>query len=578
MPYPIQYLLEGRSAPVTVRPTDRVVDAVAVMMEKAYGQLPVVDAHDCPLGMITHESIIQAVSNFTVSVDALLVSHAMVKADIFAVDNDLFDILDRLEDKYAVLIVNQEKRLLGIVTTYDSTAYFRRRAEDLMLIEDIESMIKDMIQSAFQLAPAQDNGSLLEQTIQGMNGSYTKARNDCQNALKAYLGRIGHQDLSALLDEAAFEISFKKLLPQNQAKQFDRLSLDEFISLLLHDASWQQYESKMQLDRNAVRQLLSSVRESRNQLAHFRGELSAAQRAQLRFCSNWLQQHQTVMPAKQLQETITAQVASSEQSVSTLQQFDAITLDEVATYETADETESRYTPLAVHLQTQAVNIDTLKLSFAEIEQLIGGDLPPSARVHRSWWANDSHGHLQAQSWLEAGWRVSSVNISAQVATFIRVEERQKLYIDFFSALLNDLRQLPNFPIKEAVSPLGVSWFKITRLSSSGTNQVALLVFAFARKSQFRVELYMHSGDQDDKRLFDALYAQKEAIETQVGEALSWQRLDAKQASRIALYHPGRITDSPKKLAALREWAIDAIVRLADAVLAKAETAMDEITA
>jgi hypothetical protein len=103
-----------------------------------------------------------------------------------------------------------------------------------------------------------------------------------------------------------------------------------------------------------------------------------------------------------------------------------------------------------------------------------------------------------------------------------------------------------------------------------------LVFAFARKRQFRVELYLRSGDQNDKRVFDALYAQKEAIEKQVGKALNWQRLDAKQASWIALYHPGRTIDSPKKLAVLREWAMDAIVRLAHAVVSKAEAALDAI--
>jgi len=252
MPYPIQYLLEGRSAPVTARPTDRVVDAVAIMMEKEYGQLPVVDANDCPLGMITHESIIQAVSNFMVGLDVLLVSHAMVKADTFAADNDLFDILDRLEDNYAVLIINQEKQIIGIVTTYDSTAYFRQRAEDLMLIEDIESMLKDMIQAAFRQAVSENSQILLEQAIARITDSRKELHNRYKQALKQYLGKIDQPSLAAAIEEVAVNETFEKLSPPTKPKPFEHLALSEFIELLLHDHVWGHYEPLIKLERNAV--------------------------------------------------------------------------------------------------------------------------------------------------------------------------------------------------------------------------------------------------------------------------------------------------------------------------------------
>lgn len=575
MPYPIQYLLDGRGLPVTARPTDRVVDAIAIMMEKEYGQLPVVDTDDCPLGLITYESIIQAISSFTVSVDALLVSHAMVKADIFAVDNDLFDILNRLEDKYAVLIVNQEKRLLGIVTTYDSTAYFRRRAEDLMLIEDIESMLKDMIQAAFKRTMSENSQLLLEQAIARITDSRKELYSRYKQALKQYMGKIDQPSLAAAIDEVAVNETFEKLSPPTKPKQFEHLALSEFIELLLHDHVWLHYEPMIKLERTAVRRILSSVRETRNQLAHFRGEVSAAQRAQLRFCCNWLQQHQSALPVEQSQLTLPVEIPSTvNNEVLITNKAEESLLDDIVIYEDeVSESTSRYAPLAAYLHKQQSLTETITLTFAEIEKLIDGALPTSARSHRSWWANDSQSHIQSQEWLDAGWRVSSVNMSDEVATFTSIKERQKLYIDFFSGLLNDLRNVPNFPIRETASPHGISWFKVARLSHDGATHVASLVFAFDRNGKFRVELYLRSRGQQDKRVFDVLHTQKEEIERQVGETLSWQRLDTKQSSRIALYHPGRITDTPEKLIELKEWAIQAITRLAEATLRKAEDAL-----
>ena len=71
--------------------------------------------------------------------------------------------------------------------------------------------------------------------------------------------------------------------------------------------------------------------------------------------------------------------------------------------------DSRYHPLRDRLRQDGG--PEVRLSFAVLEQLIPGGLPPSARRWRVWWQNDGDGsHVQARSWLEAGYRVESVEL------------------------------------------------------------------------------------------------------------------------------------------------------------------------
>lgn len=65
---------------------------------------------------------------------------------------------------------------------------------------------------------------------------------------------------------------------------------------------------------------------------------------------------------------------------------------------------SKYEPLRQHLARQTA--DSVSLRFDELEEILGFPLPPSAARHGAWWQND-HGHSQARSWLDAGFRASA---------------------------------------------------------------------------------------------------------------------------------------------------------------------------
>lgn len=65
---------------------------------------------------------------------------------------------------------------------------------------------------------------------------------------------------------------------------------------------------------------------------------------------------------------------------------------------------AKYDPLAEFLARHHGRACTL--THANIEEVIGARLPPSAKRHRAWWGNEADGaHVQCRSWLGAGWEV-----------------------------------------------------------------------------------------------------------------------------------------------------------------------------
>jgi hypothetical protein len=78
---------------------------------------------------------------------------------------------------------------------------------------------------------------------------------------------------------------------------------------------------------------------------------------------------------------------------------------------------SKYEPLPQFLT--AGRTSATRLSFAEIERILGFKLPKSAYEHEAWWANNATGHSHARAWLDAGWRTENVDLAARKVTFQR---------------------------------------------------------------------------------------------------------------------------------------------------------------
>jgi YD repeat-containing protein len=83
----------------------------------------------------------------------------------------------------------------------------------------------------------------------------------------------------------------------------------------------------------------------------------------------------------------------------------------------------KYDPLRHYLRQQTRS--RVPITFQQVESVIGGPLPASARKHRPWWANDATGHAHAQAWLEAGYRTEQVDMEGEKLTFVRTTDTRE---------------------------------------------------------------------------------------------------------------------------------------------------------
>jgi DNA-binding transcriptional regulator YiaG len=86
---------------------------------------------------------------------------------------------------------------------------------------------------------------------------------------------------------------------------------------------------------------------------------------------------------------------------------------------------SKYYP--IFDQLQRCKQEAVKLTFVEIETLIGCPLPASALSKKNWWSNrDSSSALQAGAWISAGFHVESVDLSQQAVTFHKFQAQYNI--------------------------------------------------------------------------------------------------------------------------------------------------------
>lgn len=145
--------------------------------------------------------------------------------------------------------------------------------------------------------------------------------------------------------------------------------------------------------------------------------------------------------------------------------------------------------------------------------------------------------------------------SAKKTTSSELSEREEMYKNYFQQLLDELRNAHNFTNAKAGQPQ--SWY------SFSTGVVGFTYgMSFAQGKKIRVELYIDIGDAEkNKAVFDIIIKNKDTIEREFGETLSWERLDTKRSSRIAIYRDGSIDMDTESLNEIRKWSISKLLQM-----------------
>ena len=134
-------------------------------------------------------------------------------------------------------------------------------------------------------------------------------------------------------------------------------------------------------------------------------------------------------------------------------------------------------------------------------------------------------------------------------------ERHHFRRQFWTFLLNRARSKTK--LHANISPNIYSWIGTGAGISGVTYNYCI------GRNEGKIELYIDNDKEDgkgNKKIFDTLSKDKEKIESEFGKALSWERLDNKRASRIALHFHDSGYKEEEKWEVLADAMIDNMVR------------------
>lgn len=242
-------IVGGRKPPVCTEPGTPLREALRIMIENRFGQLPVIDEHGHLLGMLSQQSILRTYYHTDGVVDLLdlPVLHCTESVTVLHMDDDLFKAANVLiqSGEYAPVVVEDDKPV-GLLTGKDMTHFFRSLFEGIILIERIETRLRGYTTSAFPDPAA--------------------------------------------LNEAAMRVfgpSPKK--PEFAARSPSYFTFADRMLFMSDDDVWPAYAQALG-SREVFMVLMDRVRRVRNTLMHFRGNLSYSEQDALRKAQSWLSQ------------------------------------------------------------------------------------------------------------------------------------------------------------------------------------------------------------------------------------------------------------------------------------------------
>ena len=241
-------LIAEREPPACVSTTDTVRSAAKIMHRYDYSQLPVVEENNHIVGLFTEQALTKmfALGATHEFLDERVEQWMKRHPAVVGSDRSIYDVARMLVDTYAVVVAKQGEPI-GIITDYDIAVFMADWSNGIALVEEIEQRLRGYIERVY---------------------STHKALND---ALSRALGEENGKP----------------------RKKYTELTLSEHVQIIIAKANWPAFKPYFKSE-TAFMTVLGDVRPIRNQIVHFRGQLTDHQVRTLQEAQQWLQERPRV--------------------------------------------------------------------------------------------------------------------------------------------------------------------------------------------------------------------------------------------------------------------------------------------
>jgi predicted transcriptional regulator len=247
----VRQVLPEEQQLVSVSSGTTVQEALSIMKVRGFSQLPVVEGTEV-LGVFSYRSLSQGLSKLpprikdgkAANILALRVEDFLEKLRYAHVHDELATLLDEFDVSDAILVGTPE-RLLGMVSTIDALKYFHSVASPYVLLREIELAIRELIRASV------DESNL---------------RICCDLSLKAHYAGQNRATPAQLLD----------------------MSFNDYVLVLRHRETWLRFSDVFGQNQDMASAKLAPLPGLRNDVFHFRRELTAAEYDTLRDSRDWL--------------------------------------------------------------------------------------------------------------------------------------------------------------------------------------------------------------------------------------------------------------------------------------------------
>ncbi len=245
---------------VSVSSETLVADALSIMSDRDFNQLPVIEGEEV-LGVFSHRSFAEGLKKLPSSVTkkafdplALPVEEFTEKLRFVHINDELATLFDEFDLKNAVL-VGSEDRLRGVVTTIDALRYFYEVASPYVLLREIELAIRELIRASV---------------------SVDVLMKCAEFSLKQHYQQTNREMPCAL----------------------EQMSLHDYVMLLRFQGTWSQFAKAFGTNQDIAGAKLAPLSGLRNDIFHFRRDLTVEEYELLRSSRDWLLRRIRVMEAK----------------------------------------------------------------------------------------------------------------------------------------------------------------------------------------------------------------------------------------------------------------------------------------